>query len=179
MTKFTVINTFKNIAFDDNKKPIVICDIDLTFIRPLYSYQYYYDSLKNDFSNSPQELSCMANELMRTSMAIGLIKHTDKQGFFEMLKKVKKLNGKLIFLTARSAFSHDKTVEQLKKAGLQNPEEYEIHYTGNTMTKGNYIKKYNLLQDYNHHIFIDDYPEYLDSAFKIYPYMNCYLFKYK
>jgi hypothetical protein len=89
------------------------------------------------------------------------------------------LGGKFLFLTARSGFAHEKTIKDLKTAGLNNAEEYDIHYTGNQITKGQYIQRFNLLHGYNHFIFIDDIPHFLESALQIYPTMNCYLFKYK
>jgi hypothetical protein len=95
-----------------------------------------------------------------------------------MLEKINQVGGKLIFLTARSSFFHDKTIKDLVKAGLHNPEQFEIHYTCNEITKGFYILKNNLLHGYDHHIFIDDYPHFLNSALQIYPEMNGYLFKY-
>jgi hypothetical protein len=116
--------------------------------------------------------------MLKMSMNIGIVRQTDQIGFLYMLQKVKQLGGKLIFLTARSSLYSEKTLKDLTKAGLQNPEQFEIHYTGNQITKGDYIKKHNLLEGYDQHIFIDDYPDFLNSALRIYPEMNCYLFKY-
>jgi len=173
-----IINTFKTIKFDEEKKPIVICDIDKTFIRPEYDYDYYHNLIKNDYHNNPKQHDLVTRDILNTALGIGMVKQTDKEGFLEMLDKIKKYNGKLIFLTARSAFSHEKTVDTLKKVGLENPEQFEIHYTGNNITKGHYIKNFDLLKGYQQHIFIDDYPHFLESALKIYPNMDCYLFKY-
>ena len=112
------------------------------------------------------------------SISSGMVKQTANEGFIQMLEKINQLGGKLLFLTARSSFSHQKTINDLKNAGLQNPEEFEIHYTGNNMTKGFYILRNNLLLGYDHYVFIDDYPHFLESALQLYPNMNCYLFKY-
>ena len=38
MKPAVIINTFKSIHLPENKKPIVICYIDKTFIRPLPDY---------------------------------------------------------------------------------------------------------------------------------------------
>jgi hypothetical protein len=172
-----IINTFKSVTFPENKKPIVICDIDKTFICPKFNYNYYYHLIKND-SNEIKEVEDMANHMFNASLNVGIVKQTDKDGFSQMLEKVNKLGGKLIFLTARSFLSHQKTIKDLITAGLSNPENFEIHYTSNVITKGDYIKRHNLLNGYDHHIFIDDYPEFLESALRIYHNMSCYLFKY-
>ena len=181
MILINMINTFKAINIPEDKKPIVICDIDLTFIRPIYDYNDVYHRLKSHFSD-PIELDIAVNFQLKRDVNIyinlGLVKQTDKDGFLQMLDKINQIGGKFLFLTARSSFHHEKTIRDLQNAGLQNPEEFEIHYTGNQITKGDYIQKHALLNGYDHHIFIDDYPSFLESALKNYPDMNCYLFKY-
>jgi hypothetical protein len=172
-----IINTFKAITFPEDKKPLVICDIDKTFLRPKFDYNFYYNLMKPKCPN-PEELNYLVNNMLHSSLNIGLVKQTDSEGFSLMLEKVKQLGGKLIFLTARSSLAHIKTINDFIKAGLQNPEQFEIHYTSNVITKGDYIKNFGLLNGYDHHIFIDDYPHFLESALRIYPDMNCYLFKY-
>jgi predicted secreted acid phosphatase len=172
-----IINTFKSVTLPEGKKPLVICDIDQTFIKPKFDYNFYYNLMQPKCSD-PNELNQLVNNMLHNSINIGLVRQTDKEGFSLMLEKVKELGGKLIFLTARSYLAHLKTINDLIKAGLENPQQFEIHYTGNEITKGDYIQKYNLLNGYNHHIFIDDYPHFLESALRIYPDMNCYLFKY-
>ena len=177
MKPIVIINTFKRIFFDENKKPIVICDIDHTFIRPKSDYSECYKKLRFKHYN-PVKIHKMVLYLLKYSMNKGLVKQTDKEGFLYMLERIKECGGKLIFLTARSSVYHQKTIQHLTTAGLQNPQQFDIFYTGNLTTKGEYIKNHNLLNVYDQHIFIDDYPEFLESAFKIYPNMDCYLFKY-
>lgn len=172
-----VINTFKTVMFPQNKKPIVICDIDKTFIRPARDYNDIYNQIKADYSDQ-KELHQTVQDMLHMSLNVGLVKHTDSEGFSLMLERINQLGGKFLFLTARGSESHEKTVRDLKKTGLEDPEQFEIHYTSNQITKGDYIRKYNLLEGYEHHIFIDDYPHFLESALQIYPNMDCYLFKY-
>lgn len=172
-----IIDTFKSIHLPQDKKPIVICDIDLTFIRPTRDYIDIYNQIKPNHPY-PKELEKNVNDMLNLSH-VGVVKQTDSEGFNQMLEKIYQLGGKFLFLTARSSEAHDKTINDLIKAGLQNPHEFEIHYTGNQITKGNYIQRHNLLQGYNHYIFIDDYPHFLESALQIYPDMNGYLFKYR
>lgn len=177
MKPVLIIDTFKTVSFHENKKPIVICDIDHTFLRPKFDYNYYYEKMKHEYSDQ-SELKNMVDDIFNMAINVGIVKQTDEEGFSIMLERINKLQGKLIFLTARGIFSHEKTIRDLQTAGLENPELFEIHYTSNEITKGDYIKKNNLLDNYDHHIFIDDYPYFLESALKIYPDMNCYLFKY-
>ena len=177
MKPVVIINTFKSIIFDESKKPIIICDIDHTFIRPKLDYKHYYELIRPDFNNT-NEVHKMVLYMLEMCISRGLVKQTDKEGFLYIIQKINELGGKLVFLTARHYKSHEKTIQDLKNAGLQNPEQFQIHYTGHEITKGDYINKFNLLDGYDHHIFIDDYPDFLESALRIFPYMDCYLFKY-
>lgn len=173
-----IIDTFENIQLPNDKKPIVICDIDLTLIRPIDNYIDIYNQIKHHFTE-PKQIHKTVTKILKRSINYGMVKQTDSKGFTQMLKRINQLGGKFIFLTARSALFHQKTINDLKTAGLENPEEFEIHYTGNVITKGHYILTHNLLQGYDHYVFIDDYPHFLESALQIYPDMNGYLFKYK
>lgn len=177
MKPILIIDTFNSVVIDNTSKPIVICDIDHTFIRPIINYNYCYNMLKNRLHNHKQ-INEHINNIFEMSIKLGMVKQTDEKGFLSMLKKVQNLGGKLIFLTARSRLGHLKTLNDMTKVGLVNPDTYEIHYTGNQLTKGEYIRKYNLLEGYDQFIFIDDYPFFLKSALRIYPSMDCYLFKY-
>lgn len=178
MKTIYIIDSFKSIDFDESKKPLVICDIDHTFLRSIFDYQYYYDKLNNE-NITTEQLNIMINELLELNINHGLVKHTDKEGFFAMLEKVNKLGGKLIFLTARSSVSHIKTMKDLITAGLPNPESYQIHYTNNCISKGEYIKQQNLLRGYDFFVFVDDNPQFLESAIRVNPDINCYLFAYR
>ena len=177
MKPIIIINTFKTIQFNDNKRPLIICDIDHTFLRPDREYNDFYKLFMDDYSD-PNDIQHLARQMFDTCINVGIVRQTDQVGFKSMLEKVNLLGGKLIFLTARGSIAHEKTIRDLRKVGLDNPEQYEIHYTSNLITKGDYIQTNNLLKDYDHHIFIDDFPHCLESALRIYPDMNCYLFKY-
>ena len=177
MDRFKVINSFKNIDFGVIDKPLVICDIDHTTIKPKYDINYYRKKLKNDFIDK-DDREAMAKSMYHMSVNMGLIKPTDLEGFNWLVEETKRLNGKFIFLTARGDTAHKKTLKDLFSAGISNPNQYKIHYTEGKINKGDYIKKNNLTDGFNHIYFIDDYPEYLKSAINIYPNMNCYLFKY-
>lgn len=178
MKPVIIINSFKTVVFNERKRPLVICDIDDTFLRPSEDPSYYYDLCKSDMIPS-FEIDYVAKDMIRTAMSMGFIKQTDLEGFNIMLKHINRLNGKLIFLTARGSLYHEKTLRDLSICGLQNPEKYKIYYTNNQITKGEFIKKYNLLNGYEHISFIDDIPDVIQSVINIYPNINCYLFKYK
>ena len=179
MDKFnsvTIIDTFKNIRFDNKLKPLVICDIDLTIIKPESNIEYYRNMLRPQFQDE-KELANMANSMFYMALGIGLIKPTDKEGFNWLNEQVEKLGGKLLLLTARGSSSHQKTLADLLRVGISNPHKYEIHYTNSQISKGEYIRKYKLLDDFQYISFIDDNPDYLSSVSAIYPHINCYLFK--
>ena len=45
MNNLKVIKTFKDINFDTNYRPLVICDIDHTFIREKFDVNYFSKNL--------------------------------------------------------------------------------------------------------------------------------------
>lgn len=176
MKPITIINTFKSVVFDNQRKPIVICDIDYTFLQPKHSYKYYYDMLKPKFLNEVEHDEITKN-ILDAAINYGFVRQTDQEGFSMMLEKINQLEGKLIFLTARASVSHMKTVNDLKTCGLENWADFAIHYTNNQINKADYISSNNLLDGYNHFIYIDDNVGYLNSASRLYPSMDCYYFK--
>lgn len=189
MGPITIINTFNSVKFDTESKPLVICDIDHTFMRCYYNLEHFRKIVNSDYkpinnNNNQLEFNCKSSDdsesinLMNNAYNLGFVRQTDKEGFEQMLKTIENLNGKLIFLTARGIISHKKTINELKKAGLENPENFNIHYTNNEMSKGEYIKKTNLTDGYEHISFIDDYPSFIKSVYNHFPYINCYLFRY-
>lgn len=180
-TNFRVIQSFKDVQFDEGLKPLVICDIDHTFIRSSHELDHFRKMLKDNISiRMPiiNDLDTEALNLMKRAYTMGFVKQTDPEGFAEMLQTIERLGGKFIFLTARGIEYHQKTVNDLKRAGLENPALFDIHYTNSEMTKGEYIKKTNLLGEYKHISFIDDYPSFIASVHYFFPQIHCYLFRY-
>jgi len=179
-----VIKTFNDVKLDDNCKPLVICDIDHTFIRCSYGLDHFRKILNDDVNSLPNtvtiglDLDKEAVDLMNRAYNMGFVKQTDPDGFNNMLQKIEQLGGKLIFLTARGIVSHEKTVKDLKRAGFEHPENFDIHYTNSEMTKGEYLKKTNLTDGYEHISFIDDYPSFIASVHHHFPNIQCYLFHY-
>lgn len=181
---FNVIKTFNDVKLDEHYKPLVICDIDHTFIRCSYGVHHFREMIKQD-NNLIVEVGKFdidyekeAVDLMNRAYNIGFVKQTDPEGFNHMLQTIERLGGKFIFLTARGIEYHKKTVNDLKRAGLEHPENFDIHYTNNEMTKGEYIKKTNLTDGYQHISFIDDYPSFIASVHHYFPQIHCYLFRY-
>lgn len=180
---FRVIKTFNDVKLYDNK-PLVICDIDHTFIRCSYEIDHFREMIKQDpnliveVGKFDIDYEKEAVDLMNRAYNIGFVKQTDPEGFNHMLKTIERLGGKFIFLTARGIDSHKKTVNDLKRAGLENPENFDIHYTNSEMTKGEYLKKTNLTDGYQHISFIDDYPSFIASVHHFFPQIHCYLFRY-
>lgn len=183
---FRVIKSFNDVKIDDKLKTLIICDIDHTFIRCSYNLDHFRNIVYSNYKSMPNMIKIYlmedseqeAIELMNRAYNIGFIKQTDPEGFNAMLKTIERINGKLIFLTARGVNSHEKTINDLKKVGFENPENFDIHYTNSEITKGEYIKKTNLIDGYEHISFIDDFPSFLASVQDIFPQINCYLFRY-
>ncbi len=181
---FSVIKSFNDVKLDENCKPLVICDIDHTFIRCSYGLDHFRKILNDDINSLPNTVTTSldvdkeAIDLMNRAYNMGFVKQTDPDGFNNMLQKIEQLGGKLIFLTARGIVSHEKTVKDLKRAGFEHPEKFDIHYTNSEMTKGEYLKKTNLTDGYEDISFIDDYPSFLASVHHFFPNIHCYLFRY-
>jgi hypothetical protein len=179
-----VIKTFNDVNLDDASKPLVICDIDHTFIRCSHGLDHFRKIINYHANKLPNpsttniDLDKEAVDLMNIAYNIGFVKQTDPDGFNNMLQKIEQLGGKLIFLTARGVISHQKTVDDIMRAGFEHPEKFDIHYTNNEMTKGEYLKKTNLTDGYEHISFIDDYPSFIASVHHHFPNIRCYLFHY-
>ena len=101
MKPIVIINTFKSIFLPENKKPIVICDIDKTFIRPNRDYNDVYNQMKHNYSD-PKELKQIVNDMLHMALSVGFVKHTDSEGFALLLERINQLGGKFLFLTAIS-----------------------------------------------------------------------------
>ena len=177
--KINIIRSFQNIHFPKHIRPLVICDIDFTFLRSKSNDDFYYQLIKyNLFMN--QQIEYYIHSFLHKDIQESYICQTDCIGFQEMLQIIHFLNGKFIFLTSRHNKTHAKTLYDLSKVGLVNPFQFEIHYTNNVIQKGDYIKQKIMKQHnkYNHFIFIDDCSETIHYASHIMPELCCYIFKY-
>ena len=174
MTNLPLIHSFTQVLFDDTKTPLVICDIDYTFMQCNLEFQEIRDFLsKHDCSD---QLDYNAFQYMETLYSAGCVKQTDPVGFQAMLATISQLGGKFIFLTARHQLIHEKTMNDLSRAGLENPQQFEIHYTNNQITKGDYLNQLGIVSQFDHVSFIDDNTDFLESVHTIFPHIHCYQF---
>jgi hypothetical protein len=176
---FTTINTFESIIIDEKKKTLVICDIDNTILyqKPEQKIEFFYKMVRDDFEDmlSEEEIIKETNDFYQMAINMATPKCTDFQGFLNLEKKIKNLNGKIIFLTARNIATEKYTQNQFSKIGLDH-KNYQIHYTNNTISKGEYIKNNIDLSPYDDIIFIDDYECYISIVKNLNKNITCYKF---
>lgn len=183
---FTTINNFNQIELS-NKKTLIICDIDETLFYWNKKTKDFYHMLKNDynmtnnkFNLTDDEIEKEAFEFLNTYKCSFPPTITDPEGFKNLLNNINSSFGsKIIFLTARtsSPSTNNKfTRKHFEINGLEY-DNFDIHYTNNLISKGEYIKEYIDLKDWDEIIFIDDYEEYIKSVKDIFPNIKCYKFK--
>lgn len=179
MKKIPIINSFKSVVFDTSKNPLVICDIDHTFIKCAFDFHKVYSFLGGGIKYNPAYIVLHHDTIDFMSRAYneGFVMQSDPEGFKSMLEKVENMGGKLIFLTARGVGSHEKTMSDLTRAGLDRLDRFEFHYTNNQISKGEYLKRLGIVSKFEHVSFIDDNQLFLASVYKIFPQINCYLFR--
>ena len=162
---YSVISKFDSIPLDSSR-PLIICDIDETLLyigdnnSQILQYPLFYN--KHGYFST----SAIKNRD---------IFPTDIDGFFRLEQRVNSLGGKLMFLTARHRQASNYVVEDFAKIGLQSFK-YDIHYTGNMISKGEYIKKFINVSGYNHLYFIDDLHENIESVYRYLPNAHLFLF---
>jgi hypothetical protein len=168
-----IIHSFNQVVIKGTQ-PLILCDIDDTLLRWEQSVEDVYNNIRMTnphLDNSKLEIiaenyySVYRNRTPPTPI--------DSPGFNALLARLD--GGKLMFLTARTPSHH--TRDDLNNIGLQH-HMFDIHFTANKITKGDYIKKYIDLSRYNDIIFIDDNPEYINSVLIHIPTIRCYLFDY-
>jgi len=155
---FQCIRTFQDVIIKSNT--LVICDIDDTVIKCKKPLNHFYQMVKEDFCffsdcthemllKEAWDMQIMYNQLYGYT-------HTDSEGFEQMLNSISQTKSQLIFLTARSKQSDQATKKNLNQAGIYH-EDFQIHYTKNEITKGQYIVDHIDLSGFDHVVFIDDY----------------------
>jgi hypothetical protein len=168
------INNFNDIEITNNKT-LIICDIDNTILYHDVKIEKFINILKDDKFDE-NEIIELANEMMNLHFRIFPPTHTDAEGFKNLIDKTNKLNGKIIFLTARSELSKDFTKKQFQQIGL-NYYDYDVHYTDNKIMKGDYIKSNIDTSLWDDIIFIDDHTFNLVSVSYRFPESKCYKFE--
>ena len=145
------INTFMDVVdyIIPTQKTLVICDIDDTILL--------------------QKVELLSGIYVNT------VKWTDYIGFHRLLSVTQEAGGKLMFLTARSPESVPFTVQDFADLELRY-DDFEVHYTGNIITKGQYIDRFIDVTPYDRVIFIDDLIPNIYTVKRAVPSAFCFLF---
>jgi len=174
---YKTINSFNQI--DLNTKTLVICDIDNTLLyqKSERTLKEIYEIFQKDFDDLPkEEFEKEVKEMYQISKSMAKPKCSDFDGFNNLVKKVNELDGKIIFLTARNSTSSAWTKRQFEIIGI-NYDNFNVHYTNNSITKGNYIKNNIDTNEYENTIFIDDYESYISTVNEHDKNIICYKFE--
>jgi hypothetical protein len=173
---YKTILTFNDIEINLHNT-LIICDIDDTILYYEKNLDHFIDIVKKDFSHFNQkEILQEAISYYNFYRNFNKPLHTDFNGFSNLLYKIKNFNSKLIFLTARTSNSIITTSNDFKSIGI-NYNDFNIYYTNNKISKGDYIKNFIDINKYNQIIFIDDNNEYINSVHDLFPNIICYLFR--
>ena len=172
------INSFDEIIITKNKS-LILCDIDDTILRFSYNINHFYNNAKLLYPEvSDNELVNRAERDFYIHRILNKPFHTDLNGFNNLCKRIKDMNGELIFVTARSYSSEEITKKHFKSLGVDY-NKFKIHYVSSKISKGDYIKKNINLEGCKEIIFIDDLDYNLKNVKKILPQIKCYKFVYK
>jgi hypothetical protein len=171
------INSFNQIDIS-KLNSLVICDIDDTLLywnkKPEDLY-YLVDELFPNYDKEKKYKEAM--QYLNVYKKIQPPIHTDMDRFANLLNKLDENAGKIIFLTARTkSASESWTKKNFNSLGLDY-DKYQVHYTDNLTTKGEYIKNNIQIDKYSEVIFIDDYDTYIKSVLDIFPEIICYKFE--
>ncbi len=178
------IKSFNQIQIT-NPNTLVICDIDKTLLywnkkpEDFYSMVMGNDPIQthNKYKLTQEQIHNEALDFLNMYMGIFPPTHTDLDGFTILQEQIKQTNSKLIFLTARTkSTSETWTKKNFKDIGLDY-DTYQVHYTDNIISKGDYI---NLRIDTTPHtdvIFIDDLDFHVESVCKLNSNIKCYQFE--
>ena len=179
------IYTFDSVdlSIDPSNQLIVVCDIDNTILyTPIFkTYAYFYRLVKCVFPNkSPELLYSEASKLFYENKKAAYEQQTvatDSAGFQRLLTKIREMNGKMIYLTARSLSAIDITKLQFQEIGLFY-DEHNTYYTGNLINKGDFMEEVLEIDTKIPILFIDDLDDNLKNVLDKYPNSRCYRFIY-
>lgn len=150
-----LINSFYKVPIEPNS--LIVIDIDETILK--YDgicrrwwkerYDYHFCIYKNhDVADK------MCENEWKNHIKVNFPSHTDREGFFDLIERAKKLNCKVILVTARDLQIKDITHEHLNYLDITGIEVYfsaggnKAHVIENTIKENN--------EKYNDIIFIDD-----------------------
>jgi acid phosphatase class B len=146
------IKSFISIIPHVKDKTLIICDIDDTFLRYEKGFGYFYDKVKSKYTK--REALKQAEILYNIYKQKNLPKLTDYSGF-TLLMHILKNKGEIVFLTARSEEEEEYTRKEFSYLGI-NYDYFKVYYTGDKISKGQFIKKHFKIRGINV-IFIDDF----------------------
>lgn len=177
MNRFHKIKSFSEIPID-NKKTLIICDIDDTVLAVGRSIEYFYQLAELDLPRlSPYLKEKYARSVYDIYRRYVLPTHTDLPGFQKMISQLEEnTESSFVFLTAR-AF-HELGVQQTRKdlEHIGISPNYRVYYTSNIISKGDYIMENIDITSYDTVIFIDDRIENIDSVALRFPKIITYQF---
>jgi len=170
------ISSFREIDIDPIKRTLILCDIDDTLLRWEKNLYHFLAEVSVINQHMPLEVLYYQAQHRYAEYRLSVPpKQTDPAGFIYLLSKINPIS-KCMFLTARAPSLH--TANDFANIGI-NDKAFDIHYTSNKITKGEYIKKYIDILSYNDVIFIDDQPDYIQSVRIHEPSVRCFQFSYK
>lgn len=173
-----LIHTFDDVCINTNGT-LIICDIDDTLFRYERNLNYFYNNLKHAFPElTEEELQHHSALVYATYVKNRKPTATDHEGFIRLMKRVMETKGKLIFLTSRNDCSIDYTNMEFKSIGLSYSF-FNVFYTNNAISKGDYIVNHIDMDGVEKLIVIDDQVDNLKSIHKSYPHCECYRFEYQ
>lgn len=180
---YHTISNFDNVKITKSNT-LIICDIDetlLTWNKKLNDYHHVvknYFNLLDNFNPTLEEIKKESQCLLNIHCTIYKPTMTDRKGFNNLLIRIEQTKSEIIFLTARSynVFNKRFTRQNFKDIGLDQ-DKYYIHWSGNCISKGKYIKEYVPINKYNDVIFIDDRESFIKTVSDILPNITCYKFE--
>jgi hypothetical protein len=172
------IHTFDDVSIEHNGT-LIVCDVDDTLFRYERNLHYFYKNLKHSFPELTEvELTKHSSDIYATYVKNRKPSPTDYDGFIRMMYKVLETKGKLIFVTSRNECSTEYTKLEFKSIGICYSY-FNVYYTNNTITKGEFIRDKLDMDGVEHLIMIDDQTSNLKSVKQHYPNAECYRFVYR
>lgn len=158
---------------------LIICDIDDTLLYWNKNPDDFIPMIKSDQPNiTESELKSECEYWLNAYKNIYNPEPTDKEGFNIFLNKIRESCSKILFLTARNQVAQKFTERNFKAIGLEYSD-YDIYYTNNMVSKGEYIKNNFDISSYKQIYFIDDYETQISSVKHFFPNSQCYKFEIK
>lgn len=174
------IHKFSEIDIKPNT--LVLCDIDdtllhhpainnswVSLINTFFYAKHETPFILNSKHTAVHEINKYIDEVFNTIP----MRHTDRDGFFNMLEKTHEF----AFVTARNLIAKEFTYSNLRSIDI-DPEKYPVHFCG-CEPKGEYIKRHFDLTKYDHVVFIDDQIRNLENVILTTNHIGLDIYKFK